>query len=140
MPKRTAAIAAVAVLLFALTGCGEDADATPAGFADTAASAEKPAPLVADVTEAPADSVEAQYLEHLRRALEGSGGNSIPDATDEQLIAAGHEACEQMAAGATYGDVRVVDDEPETEVGFKDSNRIAATASIYFCTEFDVGG
>lgn len=139
MPKRTTAIAAVVVLLFALTGCGEE----------TATPADEPKPFAAPLTatEAPdtpeattPDEIEAEYLERLRTALEGSGGNSIPDATDQQLIDAGHEACEQMSAGIALSDVRVVENEPESPTGYKDSIRIAAVAAVYFCSEFDPGG
>lgn len=137
MPKRTTAIAAVVVLLFALTGCGEE----------TATPADEPKPFAAPLTaeasptpdaDASEDDIEVAYLDHLRRALEVGGGDSIPNATDQQLIDAGHKACEQMDSGATYDDVRVVEGELETEVGYKASGRIAAAASIYLCTEHNV--
>lgn len=138
--KRPAIALAVIVALL-LTGCAgttDDAASEPHGLAQSVPS-ESPEPLVAE-TSAPAEvGTDAAYLEQLREALEGSGGNSIPDATDEQLIAAGHDACEQLAEGRTFDDIRVVEDEPMSPTGYKDSIRIAAAASVHFCPEFDPG-
>ncbi|MEW2011413.1 DUF732 domain-containing protein [Microbacterium sp. NPDC078814] len=62
----------------------------------------------------------------------------IPNATDEQLIAAGHEACEQLESGVAAEDVRVVDGEKphETTGYFYDSIAIRSGAVRSFCPEF----
>lgn len=152
MPKVTAvAITATALLLVALTGCADtgtsagggdgSTDRTSTEQTETPTPSDSPDPLVAE-TPGPEDAVgtDANYLAKLREALEGSGGNSIPNATDEQLLQAGHDACEQMSAGTALEDVRVVKDEPMTGVGYKDSLRIAAVAAKHFCPEFDPEG
>lgn len=138
MPKRTTAIAAVVVMLFALTGCGEE----------TATPADEPKPFAAPLTatEAPetpdagAPEVdESAYITQLRDALDINGAGSVADASDAQLIAAGNEACQQMRDGAGIKEVRVIENEPESEVGYVDSRLIAAVASVHLCAEFDPG-
>lgn len=134
MRKQATVAAIAAVLLLALTGCGEET-AIPAGTPDTA-SVKEAAPLVAeDVEEAEVGS-DAAYLTLLREALDRNGAGNIPDATDSQLIEAGNTACEQMAAGAGILEVRVIENETETEVGFVDSGMIAGAASEHLCPEF----
>lgn len=138
MPKRTAAtITAAALILLTLAGCAgtpEEAPSEPRGFVQSVPS-QTAEPLVAEATEPAEVGTDTAYLEQLRKALEGSGGNSIPDATDEQLVTAGHEACEQMLSGVDQFDVRVVENEPETGVGYKDSLRIAGAAIKHFCPD-----
>lgn len=146
MKIKEAALAAV--LLLTLTGCASTAAGASGEHAERASTAVEeptgapttPDPLIAEPDEAAATGSEGAYLAQLREALEGSGGNSIPDATDEQLIQAGLDACEQMATGTALEDVRVIEKEPETGVGYKDSLRIAAVAAIHYCTEFNPGG
>lgn len=143
--KRITVAALAAVLMLGLAGCAESAGAASTERAaaenhEAAALHETAEPLVADTTEPVERGTDAAYLSHLREALAGSGGNSIPDATDEQLVAAGRDACAQMSNGVALEDVRVIEDEPMTGVGFKDSLRIAAVAATHFCSEFDPEG
>lgn len=133
MKTRIAALALLAAL--ALTGCA----GTAAPEEDErATSAESAAPLVA---ESPSPDVEAgpdeAYLTAVRAALEANGGSSIPDATDEQLLAAGADACEQMRAGTDMGDVRLIEGEQPTETGYTDSLRIAGGAAKHLCPDMD---
>lgn len=137
VPKVTAAVAAL-VLVLALAGCADDGDSANTERSGSSDAATTPAPLEAESTE-PTEPGDSAYLDELRRALEGSGGNSIPNASDDQLIEAGRRACEQMAAGTALEEVRVVENEPETGVGYKDSLRIAAVAAKHYCTEYDPG-
>lgn len=96
MPKRIAALAAVLVLT--LTGCAGVAD--DAGNERTAPSAsESAAPATVDPT-APAETTEPDAEEYFL----GSGFVPTIDLPDEQKIAAGYFACEQVEAG----DYRVV--------------------------------
>lgn len=141
MNARTAPAALALLAALTLTGCaGATSSPSDDGSMMSRSTSETEAPLTAEPTSEPETGSDQAYLVQLRQALEGSGGNSIPDATDEQLIEAGQDACEQMAAGTALEEVRVVEDEPETGVGFKDSLRIAAVAAQHFCTEFNPGG
>lgn len=127
-----------------LAGCGDDqpandADATQArGFANVEQAEETPAPLVAD-TEAPeGNEADAIYLEWVHGQIETLGETSqITDASDEQLIAAGHEACGQLDAGTAYEDVRVVDGETAHPVNgaYYSSSAIMNGAILAYCEE-----
>lgn len=143
MPKRTTAIAAVVVLLFALTGCGEET-ATPADepkpFAAplTATEApETPAPdgdLVASEPDGAAN--EAAFLSFVRTRM-SSFPTQIPDATDEQLLAAASEACDRIREGEDVDRMSVIQDEKPSEVGayYFDSNAIIAGAQMHLCAD-----
>lgn len=130
MPKRIAA--ALALLALTLTGCTGTPDSAPSE--PEAVVVESPAPLVAE--ESPAvHSTDAAFLAYVRENLLPE--TQIPNATDEQLIAAGHDACDQLAAGTASEDVRVVDGEQAHEVtGFYyDSIAIRNGASRTFCPD-----
>lgn len=131
MPKVTGGITAAIVAVLMLTGCANtaptDADETPA---------ETPAPLVAETpATAIADDADAAFLTYVREHLPTN--TQIPDATDEQLIAAGQNACDQMRAGTAPGDVRVVDGEQPNDSGYYlDSSAIMNGAVTALCPEF----
>jgi hypothetical protein len=131
---KTRALGAVLVVL-ALSGCS-------AAAVESAPPAETPtqttAPLVPDEptpTAAASGAVEdgeEQYLSSMHNGLVG-----MDDAADESLIAAGHDACDQLATGVTHADVDVIEgDAPgEPRPGYNDQ-MIADIASQTLCVEF----
>lgn len=135
MPKVTAATLAVtALMLITLTGCASAAG--DAGDERTApAASESAAPLVAE-TPAPSDpggdDAEQAFLDYVRENLPTP--TSIPDATDEQLLTAGEDACSRLAAGEPADGMVVVDGEQPWENGYYyDSSAIVGGASRYLC-------
>ena len=133
MPKVTAAIAAL-VLAITLTGCTAAQNPTqepasgPQGAEQSPEST--PAPLVAEPSPEPIlTTAEGEYVTVLRAAFDRDG-TQIPNATDEQLIAAGQDACEQIDAGTNPDSVRVVEGEEEPHA---DSGRIGYAAAEYLC-------
>ncbi len=129
--------AAAAVLLLSLTGC---AGATPSTDAKPSATpTETVAPLKAETpTEtAPADP-EAAFLDAMHTRLKAERPpieeTQIPNASDEQLLEAGKNACAQLASGAGVRDVRVIEGEKANELGyFIDSQDIAKAAEQDLC-------
>lgn len=136
MPKRTTAIAAVVVMLFALTGCGEEArsDGNTERAADKQTTEASPQPLTAEVADPDPSEADERFLTYVE--AERPVATSIANATDEQLIAAGHEACEQIAAGVAYGDLRLVEGEQPSPAGdYLDTSAIFNGALYNYCPE-----
>lgn len=108
MPKVTGVtIAATALILMALTGCAGGAD-------DAGGSAESAAPLVAESPQAPAvDDADVAFLESVRANLPAD--TIIPNATDEQLLVAGKDACDQRADDPTGDNISVIEGEERSE-------------------------
>lgn len=127
-----------AVLLLALTGCtGTPGSSTAERTAP--AAAESTEPLAAETpaeTAAPEVSdTDTKFLAYVRDNLLPE--TQIPDATDEQLIAAGHDACEQLQSGVAFEDVRVVEGEqPHANGNFYDSSAVMGGAITAYCPEF----
>ncbi len=91
-----------------------------------------PAPLVAEEAAPEAGTPEAAYLEFVRQYEDRSP--LFTEASDEELIAAGKLACEQLAAGTELDDVRVVEGEEPNGLGFYDvSSAIAGVARDNLC-------
>lgn len=127
--KRAGFAVGAALMVALLAGCSAPAVDEPI---------ESAAPLVAESPSAQVESdsdPEQTYIEVLRAGTEAAPSTQVGDATDEQFLQAGHDACEQLAAGADVFDVRVVEGEQPTETGYSDSIRIAATALEYLCPE-----
>lgn len=124
--KRSAIAAVAAVLLLTLTGCAGATDAAPS-------EPQAPAPLVASPeAEQPVDTPEAEFVAKAREAL--GDASQIPDATDDQLIAAGEDACQQLAEGKTPEEVRVIEGEAPNSAGwYSDSTKIATIAGQILC-------
>lgn len=146
IPTKVAAITAALLLAVTLSACGDD---TAAGSGEGASTqsrsqsvesetpdrpvAESPGPLAA---ESPANDVEALFLAEARDRLTGLGSaTTIPNATDEQLIAAGHQACEALIAQQPFNDVSVIEGEQRVQGSFLDSAAIASAGILYFCPE-----
>ncbi|CAN7267826.1 DUF732 domain-containing protein [Microbacterium foliorum] len=120
--KRVSIAAAVLVAL-TLTGC--------AGTPDKAAD-ESAAPLVAESPAEVEGGDEATYLEDVRAALPST--TVIPDATDEQLLEAGWEACERREAGEPGDDISVIEGEERNDYGiYLDSQAIVGAARQTLC-------
>lgn len=138
---KTRTVALTALLLVTLTGCAggaEDAgDERSAPVASESATPEETAaPLTAEEPANEGDSPDAKFLEYVRGALLPE--TQIGDATDEQLIEAGHGACEQLESGTALEDVRVVDGEtahPSTGA-YYDTSAILSGAILNYCPEF----
>lgn len=118
-----------------VVGCSESPQVVPQEAASGPQSAEQspestPAPLVAEPGPEPIlTTAEGEYVTVLRAAFDRDG-TQIPNATDEQLIAAGQDACEQIDAGTNPDSVRVVEGEEEPHA---DSGRIGYAAAEYLC-------
>lgn len=145
MPKVTAAtIAVTALLLFALTGCSGAVDGasdestdrvvTEESTAETPASSGTADPLVAE--EPGAQDAQTAYLDFVRGRL-STFPTQIPNATDDQLLAAAKDACDRIRAGESVEGMSVIQDEQPSEIGgyFFDSNAIIAGAQMHLCTD-----
>ncbi|WP_270366137.1 DUF732 domain-containing protein [Microbacterium algeriense] len=136
------ALAATALLAFTLSACGEDPENASGESASTQSrsqntESETPEPLAAEPpTTSPSSSAELdeKFLEVVRgELLPGSG---ITNATDEQLIAAGHDGCEQVKAGVPLEQIRLVDGEQPTSTGYyMDTSAIFFGAQQVYCPE-----
>ena len=136
MPKVTAAVAAL-VLVLALAGCGDDGQADEASTkrtVDEQSAEPTPPPLTAEPSEPDAAEADERFLAYVE--TERPADTSIANATDEQLIAAGHEACEQIAAGVAYTDLRLVEGERPSPAGYYlDTSAIFNGALYNYCPE-----
>lgn len=140
MPKVSAAIAALTVVFaLTLTGCAGAPDNTGHERTDPQASesadpGSTPEPLVAETPSGEGADADAKFLDYVRDSLPAT--TSIPNATDEQLIAAGHQACDDMRNGTAPQDVRVVEGEQPNDSGYyMDSSAIMNGSLLAFCPE-----
>lgn len=118
--KRAGGIAGLALLLV-LTGCA----------AGGAGSTGESAPLTAESPSAEGDGAAA-FLADVRAALPDN--TVIPDATDEQLLAAGETACEKLAAGDPSDQISVIEGEEKNGADlFADSSVIVTAARDSLC-------
>lgn len=150
MPKRTTAIAAVVVLLFALTGCGEE----------TATPADEPKPLAAPLTTEETPAPEATEGPEIGYGPTGAGEVCDPQNANDSLCAAFYpdqavlriaarggaiasldpqqtldlavQACDEMRAGGTW--------EASSLSTGDDSRILFAAAAVGYCPEFAPGG
>lgn len=126
-----ATIAATAALL--LAGCTASVEMTEESV--TVAPQPEETELIAETsTEAPAatEGPEDAFLAGVRDGLRDD--TQIPGATDGQLLAAGADACAQMAAGAALETITVIDGETPDAAGyFVDSMIIAGNADGTLC-------
>lgn len=125
----------IAGIALVLTGCS--AAPTPAStlnpvetVTETTEAEPTVEPLVAETT-APATG-EEQFLTYVRENLPAN--TVIPDATDEQLLAAGEEACDRIAAGESTDDMTLIDGEQRPDGGYyRDSGNIITGARLHLC-------
>ncbi|MEV8023404.1 DUF732 domain-containing protein [Microbacterium sp. NPDC080220] len=127
--RARAGIITAGFVALALTGCSGAVGGEPEAVETTPPASS--APLTAG-TPASAPSGEAAYLEAVREALPAD--TVIPDATDEQLIAAGEEACAVLADGGDTVATSLIEGEPTSEAGYyNDSSAIFTAAAISLC-------
>lgn len=110
-----------------------DTNESPAGGATEPLTAETPVAL-------DGDAADAKFLEIVRGEL--LPDTQIGNATDAQLIAAGHDACQQATDRVPWEDIRVVKDEkPATSGYYMDTSAILFGAQQIYCPETieDVG-
>lgn len=138
---KSASIALTALVLLSLTACAGTPETAPSepvvsGQSVTEETVEEtPEPLVAAETETTPDEM---FIGEVKWRLESLGAASvIPDATDEQLIQAGHDACESLEAGVSSYDVSVIQGEERTDGAYLDSRSIASAAILYFCPDMN---
>lgn len=133
MNKVTAALAVL--LALTLTGCaggGENA----ADERTTPAASESAAPLVAETPTAdPEESdAESKFIALVGESLPVN--TTIPDATDEQLVAAGMEACERLRAGESSDTITLIDGEQKNGADlYADSSAIITAARLTLCPD-----
>jgi hypothetical protein len=133
----TLALSAIAVLM--LAGCSSVAPVefvaqTPTPIISTETPApETPSPLSVDEeTEAQATGNE-EFLTETRIRIK-----NIKNATDEQLVSAGHKACELYDSGQAKKEMRLIDGETSDAAGtYWDSFVIASWAPRAYCPKYD---
>jgi hypothetical protein len=130
--NRTALAAATAAVLLLLAGCTATNETASTDTGSSAAPAASEAPLVAQTPTATADGGETAFLAEVRAKLRPD--NVIPNATDEQLLAAGEKACEVIATTANTNTVSLIDGEPANGAGYyTDSSVIFIAARGTLC-------
>jgi hypothetical protein len=130
VPKITAAAAAL-LLVLVLAGCGDNG-------ATGGTSSEQSKPTSQEASETPAaedlTAEDEQFLSIVRGELLPDSG--IADATDADLIAAGHDGCEQVEAGVPLEEIRLVEGEEPSSTGYyMDSSAIFFGAQQVYCPE-----
>lgn len=133
MKKVTAALAVL--LALTLSGCAS-ATGNAAEERTAPAVTETVEPLVAEspTAEPEATSTEPEFIALVRDSLPAN--TLIPDATDEQLIAAGTEACELIRTGTNPADIRLIEGEqPNGADIYADTSAIMNSALLALCPE-----
>lgn len=133
MKKVTGALAVL--LALTLTGCAGGAE-EESGERPAPVASESAAPLVAETptAEPSLPSVESEFVALVRESLPAN--TLIPNATDDQLIAAGNEACERLRAGETSDTITLIDGEQKNGADiYADSGAIITSARLTLCTD-----
>lgn len=132
-------VAAGAAALLLLTGCtstvtSETVEVTP-GASGTYSDGDTTVEVQPLTAESPAATDgEAAFLDAVRANLRPN--NVIPNATDEQLLTAGQEACERRAAGEASDTISVIDgEEPNVGGYYVDSGVIITAARATICPD-----
>lgn len=125
-------IGAVVALVIALTSCSNSTDTTapstePVGFANVETdTTPTPEPVQTEAPE-PAALTEAEtaYLELVRTR---NDRKEIAAATDEELVALAHQACEELAVTPDQNALRLFPEETANSLGFYNSS---ATVGVF---------
>lgn len=163
MPKRTTAIAVTALLLFALTGCGEDSTpaAEPKSFAaplnkqaDETPATEEPTvePAIGYGPTAPGEVCDTQNLNDpicaafypdqlvLNLMTMPRAREPLSSMTDEQKITLAQQACADLGAGARP---HVIETNPLADDHATSADRnndlVYTAASLAYCNEHLTG-
>ena len=142
--RQTPVIAATAaLLLLTLTGCTGTSETAPSATqsGDVKVEVQRQGtptvePLVAETPAVQTLPTDAQFLKDVRKALTNGRQTQIPNASDEQLLKAGHDACAAVAAGTPEAEITVIEGEKIDSDwgGYHDSNIILTIARKYsFC-------
>ncbi|MDR6867538.1 hypothetical protein J2Y69_002142 [Microbacterium resistens] len=128
--------ATAALLLLTLTGCASTPTGTAGETTAPGASTPSPTATVAPLTVAPApppSDVEATFLFELRKRTDMQ---VVVDASDEQLLAAGHAACDALAVTPDIDALRLVEGEVPRDNGrYFTSVVIGTHAQTFMCPE-----
>ncbi|MEI3845203.1 MULTISPECIES: DUF732 domain-containing protein [unclassified Microbacterium] len=135
--KRTPLAAVAAVLLLALAGCAgtTEAPADASAAPETTTPTETPTaePLVAEEPKAPEVSPEA-FISQVRDELPEN--TQIPNATDQQLLDAGMQACDRIRANESTEVMSLIEGEQPNGLGyFADSGVIISAARANLCPD-----
>lgn len=139
-PTKPVALAAALLLAVTLSACGDDA---PSSSADSTMQSRTEStepgtvePLVAETPSGDPVDVDAAFIEYVRSELALLPATGIANAEDDQLVAAGHEACEQLLAGADSESIRLIEGEQPAASGYyMDSGTIIDGARRFYCPE-----
>lgn len=122
-------------LTLVLTGCSStpsDEPDTTAAEAPAVEQVEEAAPLTAEPEQTFSDADQA-YLFELRKR---DDVKTIVEATDEQLVTAGHAACEMLLDNPYVGDLQLVEGETPRDNGmYFESSVIGTHAQMVLCPE-----
>ena len=124
-----------------LSACGDDTAAQSGESTSTqsrtqSTESETPEPLVAETPSTDAADVDTQFVEYVRSELALLPSTGIANAEDTQLVAAGHDACEQLLNGVDSESIRLIEGEQPTSGGYyTDSGAIIDGARRYYCPE-----
>ncbi len=119
-----------------LTSSQEPAPTTSAE--PTPSATAMPEALVAETPAAadPLSEADAVFLAYVEEQTPTWTTTKLPDLSETELITAGHEACEQIAAGVPSETLRLVEDEEPSPMGdFVDSSAIFNGAITAYCPE-----
>lgn len=133
---KRASIAIAALIALTLTGCASTADETPSAPQSTPSAT--PDALVAETPAAgEADDAEAAFVEKFHEVRATMPGDSqIPNATAEQLLTAGEEACSRLDTGESSDTIVLIDGEEKNGAGYySDSGAIISSARQTLCPE-----
>lgn len=134
MNTRIAAITATVLLAITLTGCGEDTTATDAQPKSLMQEAPSSSGVEATDSGEVQSAEDEAFLKYVDDELLPDTG--IADFTDDELIAAGHAACEQVKNGVPFENVRVVEGEEPAKSGyFIDSSTLMNGALYSYCPD-----
>lgn len=138
--SKTVPTLAVVLLALGLTSCASTssvADAapveTPAAVEQTTPATEAPAPAITAAPAVQADTPEGQFVAENRKRTDIE---TLQSATDEQLIAAGEQACVELAKNPDIYALRLVEgEEPSAGGTYLASGTIGVFAEQFLCPE-----
>lgn len=95
-----------------------------------------PLPITASEPADDAEGADARFLEYVRTELALLPSTGIAHATDEELIAGGHEGCEQLREGVDPETIRLVEgEEPAASGYYMDTATIIGGAMREYCPD-----
>ncbi len=142
--KRAAWIGSIAGAVLVAGGVGtaiavSQPLAEPSPTSTVTITPEPPAAPNAEATPTPATTdaaADAIFLEYVEEQTPDWTPTALPNMTDEQLIAAGHEACDLIAEGVPTVTLRLVPGEEPSPMGdYVDSSAIFNGAITAYCPE-----